>query len=162
MLLYHSRYAFGPNTTAGKVYEIHPDRRIGGIFVCNFLEDKYREVGEKKVPGETCIPTGFFDIELVHESKMALRYYEKYPWFKGLPWIKDVPGFSHVRVHPGNFHTDSKGCPLTGSWLVKNAVGDYEARESVVAYRIFCQVIYRAFDLGDTVQIEVTDHEAVL
>lgn len=48
--------------------------------------------------------------------------------------VRGIPNFSLVFFHTGNFHTDTAGCLLTGSYyqLVK---GDYRVLHSAHAYK---------------------------
>lgn len=89
----------GESCTIGKLY-------INNQYFCEALEDKDRnlESGGKKVPGETCIPLGKYDVEL----SMSPRFK------KVLPLIKDVPGFTGIRIHAGNTSLDTEGCLLVG------------------------------------------------
>ena len=77
---------------------------------CYILEDIVREVAGQpvaswKIPNQTAIPTGRYQVILSFS-----------PHFKGiLPEIKNVPGFTGVRIHGGNRSTDTEGCLITGS-----------------------------------------------
>lgn len=157
MNLFASRFATGKESTASHVWR-RPDDGWDEKRLCYFLEDQYQE--GKKVPGETCIPTGIYELELVHDSDMARRYYERFDWFRGLPTLLNVPGFTHIRIHPGNDDDDTEGCPLTGSELVDLGGGDHEARLSVEAFRVFCEAVYAALlDRRERVFLEISDHE---
>lgn len=79
------------------------DLFIDGLRYCATLEDVERPRGEK-VPGETAIPTGTYQVVL----EMSARFQRE------LPEIKGVPGFSEVKFHRGNTVRDTAGCPLVG------------------------------------------------
>lgn len=157
-----SRYAEGPNTTASRLSE-------NGVFLCYMLEDGIRQYGVK-VDGKTAIPTGRYRIGLTHNSPMSMRYYNRWPdsWYAGLPTLEwdhpegepMKPVFKNLRIHPGNKHTDSRGCPLTASELVTKD-GDYEAVGSIKAFEKLCHRIYEALEEGD-VFLTITDHEVRL
>jgi hypothetical protein len=92
--------------TIGRIY-------IDGVYFCDSLEDKDRnldssmsleDVLAKKVYGETAIPYGTYDAEVTYSPKFK----------RDLLLIKDVKGFTGIRVHNGSFATDSLGCILCG------------------------------------------------
>lgn len=153
---YAQRWGEGKATTVSSVCDDH------GKHICYFLEDAIRPHGVK-VKGETCIPPGRYKLGITHNSGLAMRYYNKFPdsWFRGLPtleWAEDepmVPVFTNLRVHSGVTKTDTKGCPITATTVVK--VGeDYEARDSLDAMQDFCLKLYAALAKGD-VFLEITD-----
>ena len=102
--------------TIGKLY-------IDGEYFCDTIEDKDRGLSQddayaankrKKVPGETAIPTGRYQITLgVKSPKYSLR--KSYEWCKGyLPRLINVPCFDGILIHAGNTANDSSGCILVG------------------------------------------------
>ena len=101
--------------TVGRVF-------VDGEYLFNSLEDKDRglhylmpeeNIKNIKIAGKTAIPVGTYPLTLSVSPKFKIR-----PWakkYKGLvPEILDVPGFSNVRLHPGNGPEDTDGCPLVG------------------------------------------------
>lgn len=123
--------------------------------ICWSLEEAIRPV---KIQGETAIPAGLFPLRLVHDSPLALKYYDRWDWFKGLPSIEDVPNFTAVRIHPGNdavdpddpadtTDDDTDGCPLPGRTRQQLATGDWRMVDSGVAFKELCEVIYAAAEL---------------
>lgn len=76
---------------------------IGNEFQCAVLEDPVREV---KIPGETAIPYGTYEIVLSYSDKFNLL----------LPLMLNVPNYSGVRIHSGNIPQHTEGCPLTGTY----------------------------------------------
>ena len=74
-------------------------------YLCDTLEPKYRNLNkEKKVPGRTAIPNGRYRV-LITKS---------YRFGRWLPLLLDVPQFNGIRIHPGNYPTDTQGCILPG------------------------------------------------
>lgn len=93
-----------------------------GTLLCNSLEDTDRglhdrmspeQIKEIKIPGKTAIPVGTYELRLTVSTRFKGRVWAKK--YKGLvPEIVDVPGYSGVRIHPGNKPNQTDGCPLTG------------------------------------------------
>lgn len=80
-----------------------------GTRLCYTLEDEIRErVGEPvanwKVKGATAIPAGEYRVTLEHSPRFG----------PDTLTINGVPGFVGVRIHGGNKHEDTEGCPLLG------------------------------------------------
>ena len=100
------RIAFKDTYTIGKLY-------VDGIYFCDVLEDKDRgldssmsesEILEKKVKGQTAIPTGHYVINITYSPKYK----------RMMPLLLDVKGFSGIRIHSGNSSKDTEGCLLVG------------------------------------------------
>ncbi len=119
------RVAEGKNSTLSHLY-------ISGVFACYLLEDSIRAV---KIPGRTCIPEGEYRLRLNTWAGMNTKYATRHPRVhRGMVEITGIPNFSLVFFHVGNFHTDTAGCPLTGSyWRLMN--GDYQVLHSADAYK---------------------------
>jgi hypothetical protein len=81
---------------------------INGERFCIGIEDAMRET---KIWGETAIPDGTYQIEL--------RYSQKFTTALGheMLWLRNVPGFEYVYIHPGNTAADTHGCFLVGEKL---------------------------------------------
>lgn len=101
-----------PSGLTCTIGELH----INGEFFCHTLEDIVRPAGEAKVPGETAIPAGQYQVELtVSGAAVRGRLWTPNHDFK-LPQILNVPGFEGVRIHAGNTDRDTEGCVLVGEW----------------------------------------------
>jgi len=82
-----------------------------GLFECFTLEDIEREA---KIPGKTAIPAGRYRIIIDYSMR-----------FKRLmPLLLDVPGFTGVRIHPGNDAADTEGCILVGRTRDVDFIGE--------------------------------------
>ena len=80
---------------------------IDDEFFCNVLEDTCRIVDNDcsmKIYGQTAIPEGTYDVELIWWKKHHNFY----------PHIKDVPCFIGIMIHGGNTAKDTEGCLLVG------------------------------------------------
>jgi len=87
---------------------------VDGEFECYTLEDKDRnltdqmsldEIIQKKVFAQTAIPTGRYEVVVSFSNR-----FQQY-----MPLLIGVKGFSGIRMHSGNTHEDTEGCPLTGT-----------------------------------------------
>ena len=100
------RIAFKSTYTIGKLY-------VDGKYFSDVLEDVDRgldssmtesEILEKKVKGQTAIPTGHYVINITYSPKYK----------RMMPLLLDVKGFSGIRIHSGNSSKDTEGCLLVG------------------------------------------------
>lgn len=106
MILELRRRVYGPDYTIGDLY-------IEDKLFCQVVEDKDRglmfqmplsEIEAKKIHGKTAIPTGVYPIVFSYSPRFK----------KLLPLLLNVPGFSGIRIHPGNTASDTEGCLLPG------------------------------------------------
>lgn len=100
---------------------------IDGRWECYTLEDVVRAPGVK-IPGQTAIPAGTYKV-VVDKSTRFKRL---------MPHVLDVPGFDGIRIHSGNKHEDTEGCPLVGRTKGKDFVG-----ESKLAFDAFYSKLVR-------------------
>ena len=100
------RIAFKNTYTIGKLY-------VDDTYFCDVLEDVDRgldssmsesEILEKKVKGQTAIPTGHYVINITYSPKYK----------RMMPLLLDVKGFSGIRIHSGNTSKDTEGCLIVG------------------------------------------------
>ena len=89
------------------------DLYVDGKWFCNVIEDRDRglddsmglaEIMSKKRYGETCIPYGTYKVEITYSPKYK----------RLMPEIKNVKGFSGIRIHSGNTAKDTLGCLIIG------------------------------------------------
>jgi hypothetical protein len=139
------RVAQGKNSTLSHLY-------INGLFACYLLEDAIRP---EKIPGITCIPEGEYRLRLNPWAGMNAKYAPKYPTqHEGMVEITGIPDFSLVFIHIGNYHTQTAGCPLTGSYwqLVDD---DYRVLHSAAAYKYVYPLLVEQIEQGnDRVVVE--------
>lgn len=132
---------------------------VDGVRWCESLEDKDRDlhssmteaqIKAKKVYGQTAIPRGQYVVELTQSPKFASKDWGKK--YKGLvPEIKNVKGFSGVRIHPGNTAADTLGCLLIGENKQKGKV-----LNSTKWYcKLMDEVMVPAYNKGDRVIITI-------
>ena len=82
---------------------------VDGHYACFSLEDEIREqpgqpVEAWKVDDQTAIPSGRYRLIITPSQRFG----------RPLPLLVDVPGFSGIRIHPGNAAIDTSGCILVG------------------------------------------------
>lgn len=97
---------------------------VDGVLFCNTLEDVDRglnsestalEIADKKVYGETAIPTGTYKVVL-NEYSPKFGKKEYYKNFCGgyLPRLLNVKGFNGILIHRGVDQSHTLGCILVG------------------------------------------------
>ena len=138
--------------TIGRLY-------VDGELWCNTLEDKDRglhsgmavdAIKKMKVPGQTAIPRGQYEITL-----MATVTFKDRAWAKkygGLvPVLHKVKGFDGILIHPGNTPADTRGCILPG----QNTVVGQVTNSTHNYYRLMDEVFIPAYRTGDIVTVEI-------
>jgi hypothetical protein len=100
--LIHERVELGAQHTMGSL-------TIDDEWQCWILEDKVRElpgvpVAQWKIRGLTAIPAGAYEVRVTPSARFK----------RDLPELLNVPGFTGIRIHPGNLVTDTEGCLLPG------------------------------------------------
>lgn len=116
------------------------DYTIGRLFVngeriCESLEDTDRGLKSSftdaaikaiKIAGKTAIPTGTYKVVL----SVSPRFKNK-SWAASrgglVPELLNVKGFSGVRIHPGNYASDTEGCILPGYNKISGGVINSQA-----------------------------------
>lgn len=133
---------------------------INGQFFSNTIEDKDRnlyqgmaleEIKRIKVYGETAIPYGRYRISMKRKSPKysQKKQYEKCGGY--LPYLRDVPGFSGVLIHIGNWASDSAGCILVGENKVKGGV----VNSTLWFWKLY-DILKAADDRGEEIWITIT------
>ena len=120
---------------------------INDTFFSNSMEDADRglaqwmseaEITEKKVYGETAIPTGKYIL--------TMDYSPKYK--RAMPHVMNVKGFSGIRIHSGNTAKDSEGCILLGKndkvgWISNSRATCEEFERRLIAAGGTCELEIR-------------------
>ena len=97
---------FTPHSTVGEM-------RLDGAFFCFTLEPRADQTQGKPY----CIPAGQYPVTLAMSARFQMI----------TPHVMDVPGFSEIEIHPGNFPKDTEGCCLVGSVRDVDFVGNSRA-----------------------------------
>ena len=135
--------------TIGKMY-------IDGQYICDTLEDADRglnqnmsleEIKNKKVYGETAVPTGTYKADMNSVSpKFKSRTWAK-PYGGKLPRLVLVPGYDGVLIHPGNKAEDTLGCILVGE---NKAVG--QVLNSQVTFKKIMSILTKGTNITITIE----------
>lgn len=134
MLIHLGRRAFTSKSTIGDLY-------IDDRWICCTLEDFERPHGEPKVPGQTAIPRGTYDVIVNRSARFG----------RDMPLLLDVPGFTGIRIHAGNRPDDTEGCIIVGR---PSRVAD-RIEDSVRTYsRVYSAIVYARMK-GERVRIEI-------
>ena len=105
---------------------------LDGVHECFTLEPPYKTDGTKP----RCIPAGTFDL--------TIRWS---PHFNRLmPHVENVPDFTDIEIHPGNWPKNTDGCTLVGKIESENFVG-----QSVEEFNTLFQKIQDALLTGPQV-----------
>lgn len=115
---------------------------VDGQYFCDTLEDRVRDLTkEKKVPGETAIPAGTYDM-VVNISPKFKRM---------LPRLLNVPNFDGILIHRGNTASDSAGCIIVGENKVVGRVINSTGYEQKLT-----DMLLKAQQKGEPLSIEVS------
>ena len=139
--------------TIGRLY-------VNGAYECDTLEDRDRglsrsmplsEIKERKVYGQTAIPTGEYRVTL---SVRSPKYSAKATWrdYNGgfMPRLLSVPGWEGVLIHPGNTSADTEGCVLVGRNTQKGMVTG-----STAAFKALYAKMREAVGRRETITLEI-------
>jgi len=85
---------------------------VDGVFECFTLEDVVRD--GPKISNQTAIPAGRYRVEITFSPRFR----------RMLPEVLDVPGFTGIRIHPGNTAADTSGCILVGQRSTVDSIED--------------------------------------
>lgn len=119
---------------------------------CFTLEDLQRAV---KVPKETAIPTGRYELKLRTYGRLYERYRARYSWNEpGMLWLQAVPQFTDVLIHCGATDEDTHGCLLLG---YRADVHRPSIAGSLDAYQRVYQRIAPELLKGERVMLDVVD-----
>ncbi len=133
---------------------------VDGMRFYETLEDKDRglkqtdtldHILEVKVPGETAIPSGTYEvrIDIVSPKYKAVKWYDDLCGGK-MPRIMNVPGYDGILIHPLTSALDSRGCIGVGRNTIKGKLTS--SRDTFKAlYRKMEEAVKR----GETITIEI-------
>ena len=82
---------------------------VDGVFQCYTLEPRANQSQGKPY----CIPEGTYDLLLQYSLHFNCT----------TPHLQNVPGFSEIEIHWGNFPKDTEGCTIVGQTQTPDFVG---------------------------------------
>lgn len=147
--------------TIGKLY--WKDRR-GEVKYVYTMEDEYRTV---KVPGDTRVPDGFYDIGFRKEGRIYNNYskssIERIRYFTqtyGVPHVLNVKGFKYILIHIGNWaDPDSEGCILVGMEANNSSIERGFIKESTIAFCYLLEALEQALKKNEKIILEIRDFD---
>jgi hypothetical protein len=114
-----------------------------GVHLCYTLEDQVRD--GPKVPGETAIAYGNYEILITHSQRFGVK----------MPLLLNVPDFEGIRIHPGNKACDTHGCILVGEEIGADGISLLRSR---LAYNQLFDQIEKALEEDGSVWIAIIKH----
>lgn len=109
-------------------------------YTCEDSDRQLEVEGNEKIKGKTAIPRGRYEVVLSFSHRFQ----------RTMPEILNVPGFTGVRIHGGNTHEDTEGCPLLGARPIANGVAECK----IVNQRLI-DLIEAAEESGEEVSLEI-------
>ena len=107
-----NRNTYTLKSTIGELY-------LNGEYFSYTLEDVVR--GENiKIPGHTAIPAGRYRVKVTWSNRFKREMPMIFSEDNGYELIANGISFKGCRLHGGNTHLDTDGCPL----VAKNKVND--------------------------------------
>lgn len=130
---------------------------VNNDWLCWTLEDAVREVdfngdgrvdvsevAKFKVKGETAIPSGRYRVTLENSPKYG----------PNTMTINEVPGFTYIRIHPGNSAVDTEGCLLLGMDLEQSS-GRIKGGTSKPAVEALKAKVMKVIAAGESVWLTI-------
>tara|TARA_R110000803_G_C11925527_1_gene314844 strand:+ start:381 stop:845 length:465 start_codon:yes stop_codon:yes gene_type:complete len=99
------RDTFTLKSSVGKLYDENCE------FFCHTLEDVSRGYGVK-LKGETCLAPGRYMVKITRSSRFKRDMPIVYTDWNGYEASMGGISFRGVRLHGGNTHKNTEGCPL--------------------------------------------------
>lgn len=84
--------------------------------------DRHLESGGVKIPKQTAIPRGRYRLTATYSDRFK----------KLMLLIENVKGFSGIRIHGGNTHANTDGCPLLGRVPTSDGVANCGERNATL------------------------------
>jgi hypothetical protein len=114
------------------------DLHVDSEWLCYTLEDEVRD--GPKVAGKTAIPTGAYTVVIDLSTRFG----------RLMPHVLNVPGFTGIRIHPGNTAENTDGCILVGNTKGTKSIG-----QSRAAYSVLFAMLSEAKRKGESIMLTI-------
>lgn len=105
-------------------------------------------MSEWKIKGQTAIPSGRYRITLEDSPRFGADTLT----------VNDVPGFVGVRMHGGNTHENTEGCPLLGYQVTSTTIVGGTSGPAVKEVKA---MVKEAIEAGREVWLDINNPAAV-
>jgi hypothetical protein len=121
------------------------------------IEDEKRDV---KVKDETRISAGLYPIQFRKElTPLTKKYRAKYSWFTYHLELQNVPDFTNVYIHIGNFESSTAACQVVGNKAGFDTNNHFRNFESTDNFKRLYLLISDALNRGEKVSYEIIDRD---
>jgi len=119
------------------------------------IEDEKREI---KIKGETRIPAGLYPVKFRKEiTPLTKKYRAKYSWFTYHLELQNVPDFTNVYIHIGNFESSTAACQVVGNKAGFDDNNHFRNYESIDNFKHLYLLVSEALNRGETITYEIVD-----
>ena len=119
------------------------------------IEDEKREI---KVKGETRIPAGLYLVKFRKEiTPLTQKYRAKHSWFTYHLELQNVPDFTNVYIHVGNFESSTSACQVVGNKAGFDDNNHFRNFESTDNFKRLYLMVSEALNKGEEVTYEIID-----
>ena len=150
MKLINSRIARDNESTLGLL-------TVNGKKFSFVIEDEKREI---KVKGETRIPAGLYPVKFRKElTPLTKKYRDKYSWFTYHLELINVPGFTNVYIHIGNFESSTAACQVVGNKAGFDGNNHFRNYESTDNFKRLYILVSEVLNKGEKVTYEIIERD---
>ncbi len=119
------------------------------------IEDEHRDV---KFKDETRIPAGFYRIQFRKAlTPLTQKYRAKFDWFSWHLELQNVPKFSAIYIHIGNFESSTSGCQIIGNKAGFDKRKHFRNFESTDCFKRLYFLVSQTLKRGEKVWYEVRE-----
>lgn len=155
----YSNVAVNGGSTQGVLMEKTAN---GLVFFSHTLEDEGRAI---KVPGETRIWAGFYELKILKlDNDWTKRHREKYgKWFVFPIEITNVKEFAGILIHAGIDQSHTEGCVLLDDTIGNNSIDiANQGARSLPAVQRFYEKVYPYLDKGGKCFLTIRDENFLI
>lgn len=150
MKLINSRIARDNESTLGLL-------TLNGKKFSFVIEDEKRDI---KVKGETRIPAGLYPVKFRKElSPLTKKYRANYSWFSYHLELLNVPDFTNVYIHIGNFESSTAACQVVGNKAGFDDNNHFRNFGSTENFKRLYLLVSEVLNQGETITYEIIDRD---